>query len=75
MLKCKEVAAKASDYIDSELSRGQAFSMALHLLMCGNCRRFVKYFRLSLLGIPSGNELSADQAESLSTQVISKASE
>ncbi len=73
MLKCKDVVAKATDYVDKELSWSQSMSMALHLLMCGHCRRFVKYFNLSLLALKSKKTISAENADQLSAKIVAKA--
>jgi predicted anti-sigma-YlaC factor YlaD len=45
MLSCKEVAARASDLIDGEMSTWEAFQMRLHLAMCKGCEQFVKQVR------------------------------
>ncbi len=74
MLRCKDVADKASAYVDRELSRTQALGMALHLLMCGNCRRFMQYFRLALQAGRPKQSLSQEQAEHLAAHITSRAS-
>lgn len=45
MLSCKDVAARASDLIDGELSGWQAFRMRLHLAMCRGCANFIRQIR------------------------------
>jgi anti-sigma factor ChrR (cupin superfamily) len=72
MLKCKDIVANATDYVDKELSWQQAMSMALHLLICGHCRRFVKYFRLSLQVLQNKQTISQEEADSISAEVIAK---
>lgn len=47
MLKCKDIAGQASDYIESNKTLSQRFSWRLHLFMCANCRRFVKQLKLT----------------------------
>lgn len=47
MLKCKDIAEQASDYIDADKSLPQRLSWRLHLFMCANCRRFVKQLKLT----------------------------
>ena len=42
MLKCKEIVAQSSDYIDGDMGLLQKFQFHLHLGMCVHCRRFVK---------------------------------
>ena len=73
MLKCKDVVANATDYIDEELSWSQSLRMALHLLMCGHCRRFIKYFRLSLQALQNKKTISKDDADKLSSEAIARA--
>ncbi len=46
MLKCREVSEQMSDYIDGEVSAIRRARLALHLLMCGHCRRFFHQMRL-----------------------------
>jgi len=73
MLKCKDVVANATDYIDKELSWSQSMNMALHLLMCGHCRRFIKYFKLSLQSLINKKTISEENAKQLSAEIITKA--
>lgn len=47
MLKCRELAEIASDYIDGELNGRKALSVKVHLLMCRHCRSFVGNLRIS----------------------------
>lgn len=47
MLKCRDVAARASDYLDKQLDAKISFQMRLHLLMCAHCRRFVRQLKLT----------------------------
>lgn len=46
MLKCDQVAAQASEYLDRQLSPMQRLEFRLHLFMCQNCRRFLKQLDL-----------------------------
>ena len=48
MLKCKDVAGKASDYHDGSLPLSERLGMKLHLFMCSHCRRFMRHLALSL---------------------------
>jgi len=73
MLKCKDVVANATDYIDKELSWSQSMNMELHLLMCGHCRRFIKYFKLSLQSLNNKKTISEENAKQLSAEIITKA--
>ncbi len=73
MLKCKDVVSKATDYVDKELSWSQSMNMALHLLMCGHCRRFIKYFKLSLLTLKNKKTISEENAKQLGAEIVTKA--
>ncbi|MDR7089423.1 zf-HC2 domain-containing protein [Cellvibrio fibrivorans] len=45
MLSCKQVATIASDYLDK--STPLKWQIRLHLLMCANCRRFVRHMKIT----------------------------
>lgn len=45
MLSCKQVAAIASDYLDK--STPLKWQIRLHLLMCANCRRFIRHLKIT----------------------------
>jgi phosphoribosylformylglycinamidine (FGAM) synthase PurS component len=49
MLKCKEVAHLASEYIDNNTPSKITWQMRLHLMTCANCRRFIKHLRTTKL--------------------------
>ena len=66
MLKCRDVAHNASDYIDENLSRGQRFWLKLHLFYCFSCRRFIRHLQLtraflSQRGRPKASEEQVQQ--------------
>lgn len=44
MLKCKDIAAQASEYLEHEMSFGRRLQYRTHLLMCHHCRRFNRQF-------------------------------
>lgn len=46
MLKCREVAELANDYIDKQLPWHTSMAMGLHLSMCRHCSGFVNKLRL-----------------------------
>lgn len=48
MLKCKDVAASASDYLRDELPWYKKLPWYLHLAMCHNCRRFINKIKLTV---------------------------
>lgn len=47
MLTCKQLVENSSDLLDQRLSIRTRISVRMHLLMCANCRRFIKNMRLS----------------------------
>ena len=76
MLKCKEAAEMASDYIDKQLGWKDSFSMRAHLLMCVQCRRFVNHL-LSAIGLARRarrQTASPAEVENTIVHVSSKAS-
>ncbi|WP_207063103.1 anti-sigma factor [Motiliproteus sp. SC1-56] len=48
MLKCEQIAEKASAYVDGELGFWAALQYRLHLAMCRPCLRFVRQFRRTI---------------------------
>lgn len=48
MLSCKNIAEQSSEFVDKKLKPKQKLAYFLHLLMCGNCRRYIQHFRLML---------------------------
>ena len=47
MLKCRDVAHQASDYIDNNMRGWELFRFRLHLFICFYCRRFVRHVRIT----------------------------
>ena len=47
MLKCRDVAHHASDYLDANGSGAFGWQMRMHLLLCANCRRFVRHLDIT----------------------------
>ena len=47
MLRCSEVAERATLYLECDMPRMARWAMRLHLLMCRHCRRFVHQLRSS----------------------------
>lgn len=47
MLSCRELHGQhASDHVDGRLSRRERLAVRLHLVLCSNCRRFIRQLRL-----------------------------
>jgi hypothetical protein len=45
MLKCREVARQASDFVDHRIPWYQRPAWYLHLMLCNHCRRFIRHLR------------------------------
>lgn len=48
MLKCRDVLALGSAYVDGATTPGERMALRLHLLICGHCRKFVRSLRLTV---------------------------
>lgn len=47
MLSCKQVAHLASQYLDKEVSMSMEWKIRMHLMMCANCRRFMRHLKIT----------------------------
>lgn len=57
MLKCRDVAQEASDFLDHAQPWTRRLAMWLHLFNCVHCRRFLRHLRITRrLGTLRGNE-------------------
>lgn len=65
MLNCKQVAQLASDYLDGEANTKLNWQMRWHLLMCANCRRFVRHLRITKQVVGNIKNDSVDAEEIL----------
>lgn len=75
MLTCKDISNQASDHLERELSPRQRLAFALHLLLCGNCREFVRHLRSAVItfrGLPV-QELDPAQAKALVETIAARA--
>lgn len=72
MLKCREVAELANEYVDKELPWHQSMAMGLHLSMCRHCSAFVNKLRLviTLVKEQPPETLSDKDAEDIVKNVI-----
>jgi predicted anti-sigma-YlaC factor YlaD len=52
LLTCQQVATLASDYLDQQADGKITFKIRVHLMMCANCRRFIKHLRLTKDVVP-----------------------
>jgi hypothetical protein len=77
MLRCKDIAAHASEHIDGELNWKQSLGYGLHLLVCGYCRRFVRQLRTTIAcarAVAADDALAHDEARRISERVYDHAS-
>ncbi|MBI2379837.1 MAG: zf-HC2 domain-containing protein [Gammaproteobacteria bacterium] len=51
MLSCKEVVARADDYVDRNLGWREKLAVRLHLFLCSYCRRYVRQLRLLIAAL------------------------
>lgn len=63
MLKCRDIALQADSYLERQLTLRQRMAVALHLLMCGRCRAFLRHMKLALAQYRSLTPGSATDAE------------
>lgn len=47
MLSCKQVATLASQYLDKETNISLTWKIRMHLMMCANCRRFIRHLTIT----------------------------
>ncbi|WP_323814499.1 zf-HC2 domain-containing protein [Cellvibrio sp. NN19] len=47
MLSCKQVATLASQYLDQETPTPLKWKIRMHLMMCANCRRFMRHLKIT----------------------------
>ncbi|MEQ3635134.1 zf-HC2 domain-containing protein [Alcanivorax sp.] len=53
MLKCKDVVTKADALVDgTPLTLSERIALRIHLLMCHQCRRYVRQLRALLSTLP-----------------------
>lgn len=78
MLSCREVTEKSSALVDGELGLRSRFAICLHLLMCVNCRRFIRQFRRLAQALSlrqEGDPVSDDFVDRIMTRVDSAAAD
>lgn len=52
LLTCQQVATLASDYLDQQADGKLSLKIRVHLMMCANCRRFMKHLKLTKEVVP-----------------------
>ncbi|MFC3532969.1 zf-HC2 domain-containing protein [Vogesella facilis] len=56
MLNCRQASRMISEAMDRPLTRAEQARLAMHLLLCGNCRNFRQQLRQLRAGIRQGRE-------------------
>jgi anti-sigma factor RsiW len=51
MLKCRDVLAFGSAYVDGAQSPGARLALQAHLLICAHCRQYIRHLRLAIRSI------------------------
>ena len=77
MLKCRDIAAHASDRLDGQLSWGQALGYGVHLLVCGHCRQFLRHLRTTITytrALPGQAPLPDAETQAIVARVLDPAS-
>ncbi|GGY73385.1 hypothetical protein GCM10011613_18120 [Cellvibrio zantedeschiae] len=73
LLTCQQVASLASDYLDNCVDGKLNFKIRVHLMMCANCRRFVKHLKLTKEVAPKFiNEQQPVNAEAILQRIKQK---
>lgn len=60
MLSCKDLSAKASDYLDGELPLRTRMQIRLHAFFCEDCRRYLHQLRLAVGALALSNRTDDD---------------
>ncbi|MFZ6046896.1 zf-HC2 domain-containing protein [Pseudomonas sp. CR3202] len=72
MLSCKELVARSSDLLDGEMSFRERIAMRRHLMLCRNCRRFIKQMKLTQAVIRLLPERHGDELDDLAALLAQK---
>lgn len=73
MLSCRDVAKQASDFLDArdDPSARPGLQIRLHLMLCSNCRRFVRHLHSAraLAALVQRGQQRSEQGEQVLSQV------
>jgi predicted anti-sigma-YlaC factor YlaD len=72
MFSCKEVHDRASLYLDKEIGVLPRMGILMHLLMCGQCRLFVKQLQLTVDTVREASQDSRQPADSQLDELAQK---
>ena len=63
MLSCKDVAIQASDYLEHNTSQSLRWKIRVHLMLCTQCRRFIRHLRITRILVSNTAIASAAMRE------------
>lgn len=72
MLKCRDVADRASAFADHDLPWRDRMAMRFHMAMCGPCRRYVSQM-LQTIGLAAATRAAAGPADGATDEVAAHA--
>ncbi|NWL78891.1 anti-sigma factor [Pseudomonas taiwanensis] len=72
MLTCKELVARSSELLDGELSFRERMAVRRHLVLCRNCRRFIKQMRLTQAVVRQLPETPGAEVDDLAAHLAQK---
>lgn len=74
MLSCREFVSQADELLAGDLTPVQRLSAHFHLLICGNCRRYWRQFRILVGALKRlGTRASADVVDRIMRAVRARA--
>ena len=72
MLTCKELVARSSELLDGELSFRERMAVRRHLVLCRNCRRFIKQMKLTQAVVRHLPDLQGVEVDDLAAHLAQK---
>lgn len=63
MLKCREVLGLGSVYVDDVLGAKERWSVRAHLLICSNCRAYIRKLKLTIDTVGELEPVRLDDSE------------
>jgi predicted anti-sigma-YlaC factor YlaD len=72
MLSCKELVARSSAVLDGELSFRERMAVRRHLMLCRNCRRFIKQMKLTQAVLRDMPETQVAEVDDLAAHLAQK---
>ncbi|MNE79115.1 hypothetical protein D3C80_1755760 [compost metagenome] len=72
MLTCKELVARSSGLLDGELNFRERMAMRRHLMLCRNCRRFIKQMKLTQAVVRLMPESQGAEVDDLAVHLAQK---